>query len=128
MIEWQPISEADLLGRIERGYAQMPIGHQRLWNAIRIQPRKWQQHPYGDAGGGFWVVALIGPTVVWFNDIEDGFNRSVYSEPGVIDDYWCNDDDLHMTVGYLANALSGGHDLATLGAELKRRLVPQPTR
>ena len=62
MIEWQPISEADLFGRIERGYAQMPIAHQRLWNAIRIEPRKWHQHPYGDDGGGFWSLAsLDGP-------------------------------------------------------------------
>ena len=123
MIEWQPISEAALRERVKRGYAQMPASHQRLWNAIRIEPCKWQQHPYGDAGGGFWAVAVIGRTVVWFNDIEDGFNRSIYSTPGVIQDYWCNDDDLEVTIEYLSNALSGGHDLATMGAEFKRPKV-----
>ena len=49
----------------------------RLWEAIRIQPVKWQQDPYGIQGGGFWVVGIIGSTVIWYNDIEEGFNRSV---------------------------------------------------
>jgi len=47
----------------------------RLWKAIRIKPEKWLQPPYGDHGKGFWVVGLIGRTVTWYNDIEEGFNR-----------------------------------------------------
>ena len=43
---------------------------------MRCSELLWASHPYGDLGGGFWVVALLGETVVWFNDIEDGFNRS----------------------------------------------------
>ena len=92
----------------------MPDGTRRLWDAIRVEPEKWQQHPYGDAGGGFWVVALIGRTVIWYNDIEEGFNRSVYSEYGVIHDYWCNQDELNVTLEYLANALVSGRDLALI--------------
>lgn len=92
----------------------MPDRTRRLWNAILVEPEKWQQHPYGDAGGGFWVVALMGRTVIWYNDIEEGFNRSVYSEYGVIDDYWCNQDELNVTLEYLANALVSGRDLALI--------------
>jgi hypothetical protein len=75
---------------------------------------KWRQTPYGDAGDGFWVVGLIGTTVVWYNDIEDGFNRSRFTVFGLIDDYWCNDDELDVAVRYLLNALTGGHDLVRL--------------
>ena len=114
MIKWEPISEKALLKRISQGYAAMPEASRRLWNSIRIPPEKWQQHPYGDPGGGFWAVTLVGRTVIWYNDVENGFNRSVYSEYGVIDDYWCNDDELNITIGYLASALEIGRDLALI--------------
>lgn len=99
----------------------MTQAQQRLWNAIRINPEKWQQHPYGDAGGGFWTVGLVGRTAIWYNDLEDGFNRSVYSTYGLIDDYWCNQDELDVTIEYLANALAGGQDLSQIGSRFKKR-------
>ena len=92
----------------------------RLWEAIRIEPEKWQQDPYGNQGAGFWVVALVGRTVIWYNDIEDGFNRSRYSSYGTIDDYWCNQDELELAVQYLINALAQGTDLV--------RLTTRPTK
>ena len=121
MVDWEPISVDALLSRINQGYVRMTPAQQRLWDAIRINPEKWQQHPYGDAGGGFWTVGLIGRTAIWYNDREDGFNRSVYSTYGVIDDYWCNNDELDVTVQYLTNALSGGQDLAQIGSRFKKR-------
>ena len=114
MIDWEPISEPALLRRISQCQARMSEVEVRLWEAIRIQPEKWQQHPYGNPGGGFWVVAVIGTTVIWYNDIEDGFNRSRYSAFGTIDDYWCNQDELERTIQYLMNALNQGHDILRL--------------
>lgn len=121
MVDWEPISEAELLARISQGYGRMTEAQQRLWSAIRIDPEKWQQHPYGDGGGGFWTVALIGRTAIWYNDLENGFNRSAYTTYGVIDDYWCNDDELDVTMQYLLNALTLGHDLLHLWARFKQR-------
>ena len=121
MVDWEPISEAALLARISQGYARMTQAQQRLWNAIRINPEKWRQHPYGDAGGGFWTVGLMGRTAIWYNDLEDGFNRSVYSTYGLIDDYWCNRDELDVTVAYVANVVSGGQDLSQIGSRFKKR-------
>jgi hypothetical protein len=93
----------------------------RLWDAIRIKPEKWQLHPYGDAGGGFWVVALIGQSVIWYNDVEEGFNRSRYSVHGEIADYWCNQDELEVTIEYLMTALERGADLLGLPKPVKGR-------
>ena len=121
MVDWVPISEDDLSARIRQGYARMTQAQQRLWDAIRISPEKWQQHPYGDAGGGFWAVGLLGRTVIWYNDLDDGFNRSVYSTYGLIDDYWRNDDELDVTIQFLANALSRGHDLLHILSQFKKR-------
>ena len=114
MIEWKSISEIALSDRIAQGEARMSPSQRRLWEAIRIGPEKWLQHPYGDAGGGFWVIALVGRTVIWYNDIEEGFNRSLYSVYGRIDDYSCNDDELEFTIGYLMTTLEKGVDLVRM--------------
>ena len=114
MIEFEPVTETALLARIAQCQARMSEAELRLWEAVRIQPQKWQQHPYGDQGGGFWAVGLIGATVIWYNDIEDGFNRSRFSTFGTIDDYWRNQDELETTIDYLLNVLSRGHDIVRL--------------
>jgi len=120
MLEWEPISIDALRARIEQGCARMTPAQLRLWEAVRIEPEKWQQHPYGDQGNGFWAVGLIGRTVVWFNDIEDGFNRSRFTEYGTIEQYWCNHDELEMSVQYILNALERGSDLMRLAWEPAR--------
>jgi hypothetical protein len=114
MLEWEPITETALRERVAQGEARMSSLQLRLWETIRIEPTKWQQQPYGDQGAGFWVVAIIGTTVIWYNDIEEGFNRSRYSTYGTIDDYWCNQDELELTVQYLMNAIEQGSDLVLL--------------
>ena len=41
---------------------------------VAFEPAKWRQSLYGDEGGGFWAIAADGGRVLWFNDIEEGFN------------------------------------------------------
>src|SRR5438034_11474563 len=114
MAEWNPITEEALRGRIAQGVACMSPSQLRLWEAIRMDPEKWQQRPYGDTGKGFWAVALIGRTVIWYNDIEEGFNRSSYSVYGTIDDYLCSQDELELTMQFLLNALKQDVDLVRM--------------
>jgi hypothetical protein len=114
VIEWAPISRAALLDRIARGESQLSPRQRRLWHAVRIEPQKWQQLPYGTPGLGFWVVGLVGQTVIWYNDIEEGFNRSRYSTFGTIDDYWANQDELAVALEYVLTALDTGCDLLRL--------------
>ena len=77
-MDWQSISKTALQARVAQGVGRMTIAQRGLWNVIEVEPVKWRQHPYGDQGGGFWVVAVVGRTVIWYNDIEEGFNRSTY--------------------------------------------------
>ncbi|NRF70292.1 hypothetical protein HLB44_25105 [Aquincola sp. S2] len=122
MIRWQPIAEDALRKRVSQGASRMSASERRLWDAIRIEPEKWAQRPYGEAGNGFWVIAVIGRSVIWYNDIEDGFNRSNYTAYGTIDDYWCNQDELEVTLKYLMNAIDQGTDLV----RMRRPPVPIP--
>lgn len=122
MVEWKPIPLEALAKRIAQGVARMSPPQRKLWEAIRIEPEKWQLSPYGDAGGGFWVVAIVGRSVIWYNDAEEGFNRSYYSGYGQIDDYWRNQDELEVTLGYLVTAIEKGFDLLRL--RKKPKMVP----
>ena len=119
-VTWTPISAPALAARIAQAEARMSPAQLRLWRAVRIEPVKWRQHPFGDAGSGFWAVALIGQTVLWYNDIEEGFNRSRYAELGTIADYWCNHDELEVAVQYLMNALEHGSDLVLIKRPAER--------
>ncbi|WP_395016495.1 hypothetical protein [Dongia sp.] len=97
---------------INSAWLKMSVREQRLWESVRIDPVKWSQSPYGDLGGGFWAVGVIGRIVVWYNDIEDGFNCSHYSSYGQIGEYWCNQDDLDISVRKLLGRIDDGYDLA----------------
>lgn len=108
-MNWTPISEAQLWDKILQAELRMDAVQSRLWEMLKVNPSKWQQSPWGDAGGGFWTVGLMGEHVVWFNDIEDGFNISKYKTHGRIEDYWCNQDELEEAVQSLLNALEHGY-------------------
>jgi len=86
-----------------------------LWELIRIPPTKWILSPWADEGGGFWVVGIVGMQVVWYNDIEDGFNVSRYRTIGAIDEYWCNQDELQHTMYSLLRQIQSGHALVRSG-------------
>lgn len=121
-MDWEPISRQALQKRVEQGVARMTQSQLQLWRAIEIEPVKWAQHPYGDDGDGFWVVAIIGSVVIWYNDREDGFNRSVYSSFGEIEDYMCNSDELETAVDYVVNAIRSGQDITKMLDLLPKRM------
>lgn len=77
-----------------------PVMH--FWEMIKIQPEKWTEKEYGEEGDGFWVVAIYGNRVLWYNDIEEGFNSSTYSEYGHIDEYACNQYSLSEIIHSIA--------------------------
>jgi len=111
---WKPITEAEIWDDINASWERMSMPQRKLWEVIKIDPEKWLQDPWGNEGGGFWVVAIFGKNVVWYNDIEDGFNRSTYSSYGRINEYRCNQDELEWTLQHIVDEIrdgfpSGGH-------------------
>lgn len=95
---WTPISLNELEEWILRGELELEEELLNFWNLIKIEPRKWQEKDYGAEGGGFWVVAIFGNEVIYFNDIEDGFNISEYKIYGQILEYHCSQSELNWTV------------------------------
>ena len=109
-MDWTPISEVSLWDKINAAENRMNSQLAKLWDAVRFTPEKWSEKSYGDLGGGFWVVAIIGKTVIWYNDIEEGFNRSRYLDFGTIAEYWCNQDELEEALQQVLNVIETGRD------------------
>lgn len=107
---WQPISQHELEVLISHELEECSAETRELYEANAISMQKWALPPWGDAGGGFWAIAVLGGLVLWFNDIEDGFNTSSFVNAGVIDHYWCNQDTLHQALFGLT------HNTQKLGA------------
>lgn len=95
---WQPISLSELKELISQQLAECTHETRAQYVANAIAPQKWDLLPWGDDGGGFWVIAIFGNSVLWYNDIEDGFNTSSYIKEGAIEHYWCNQDMLHIAL------------------------------
>ncbi len=109
-MNWKPISESDILDKINSSYKRMNFEQRRIWEIIKIMPEKWKEKTYGKFCDGFWVIAIIGNNIIWYNDIECGFNRSKYFNYGEIDGYWCNQDDLEWTLQSFINEIKDGYD------------------
>jgi len=105
---WTPITSEELQKEIDAGVTKMSARERVLWSFLRVKPRKWALSPWGDEGGGFWVVALGGDTCIYYNDIEDGFNVSRFSRHGFIDDYFCNQDKLQWVIHRMMEAIDAG--------------------
>ena len=97
---WHPISLADLQTMLCRDLAECSVNQQEFFRRAGIAPTKWRLTPWGDEGGGFWAVAVHRDRVLWYNDIENGFNVSRFDVQGQIprDEYWCNQDSLRWAL------------------------------
>jgi hypothetical protein len=95
-MNWKPISLGDLESMLSRDLAKCSPRQRDFFHRASIAPAKWQLAPWGDEGGGFWAVAIHKGLVLWYNDIEEGFNVSRFDVQGRIpsDGYCCNQDPL----------------------------------
>lgn len=117
MEKWEPISLNELYDEILKTEKDLNEELKSFWDLIKIDPVKWKEEQYGDLGEGFWIVAICGNQVIWYNDIEEGFNISDYKIFGEIENYWCNQDELVHVVYRL-------YQLMKHGGEFIRRSGP----
>ncbi|WP_439817077.1 hypothetical protein [Zavarzinia sp. CC-PAN008] len=110
-MSWSPITEDEIIEMIRVSEEMMSVEERRLWNLVRVDLQKWNEVSSGNEGGGFWIVAILGQTVIWYNDIEEGFNISNYSRHGEIKDYWCNQDELNWVIKRLLDHVNGDGSL-----------------
>jgi hypothetical protein len=121
---WTPIPESKIWDMLNAAEMRMSVRQRRLWEAIRVGPEKWAQTPWGKHGGGFWVVGLIGRIVIWFNDIEHGFNISGYSQYGEIEDYLCDQTKLEDNLEKILGLIELGYEIGPSAGPPKRGVFP----
>ena len=96
---WDEINAAEL-----RMNPQLAI----LWKALRINPQKWKHRKHNYVEDHFWIVAIFGNKVIWYNDIESGFDLSTYSDFGAIDECGGNQFELEMALQHVMNSIEAG--------------------
>ena len=111
MNKWKPITEKELYSEIWKTESELQEKYLNFWNLINISPEKWSEPNFGNEGGGFWVVAICGRKIIWYNDIEEGFNISDYTEYGKINGYYCNQDELNISVLRLFELITFGGEI-----------------
>lgn len=107
---WQPIALAEIQQLLASDLRACSPTQREFFEAARLPPVKWQLSPWGDQGGGFWVVAVHRDRVLWYNDIEGGFNVSRFEVRGRIlpEEYSCNQDPLRWALPRLRGDLGQG--------------------
>ena len=85
-MRWRALSVTEFHEIVERELAECSPELRAYFHSVLFKPVKWQQTPYGDQGGGFWAIAADQNRVLWYNDIEDGFNVSEFASRGIIPD------------------------------------------
>jgi hypothetical protein len=119
---WTPITIEEIYDMILTTERDLNGELLNFWELIKIYPEKWNEETYGKEGNGFWVVGLIGRRVIYFNDIEEGFNISDYKTYGTIDNYFCNQDKLVWAIQELFDLIkSGGHVQGQTGPPINLR-------
>jgi len=101
------MSQSELLDRVQAELIDCTTDLAEFFTHSSIPPTRWHLSPWADPIGGFWVIATYENRALWFNEIEDGFNVSTYTQEGEIpsDQYWCNQDELRWALPLLR---SGG--------------------
>lgn len=108
---WKPITEKELYTKIRNSEYKLDGKLLNFWNLINISPEKWNESDFGNEGNGFWVVAICGRKIIWYNDIEEGFNISNYTKYGNINEYYSNQDELNIAILRLFELISFGGDI-----------------
>src|SRR5205085_2560933 len=77
------VSATELDQIIQRDLAACSDEQRAFFRGVAFQPTRWRQSRWGDQSGGFWAVAAHEDRVLWYNEIEDGFNVSRFTTWGL---------------------------------------------
>ncbi len=96
-MNWTPISLKELNNIIETSVAVMDTEVLYFWNSIKIVPEKRQVPSYSNEDY-FWIVGKIKNYMIYYNDIEEGFNISLENNLSYIEVTSAEQDELHFAL------------------------------
>lgn len=98
--------ETELWDLINEGWSRMTFRQRFLWEVIKISPEEWELAEYGP----YWVVGIIGSTVLYYNHGERGFNLSPWNMHGAILTFGSLQYDLAEAVQRVQRMIDTGED------------------
>jgi len=103
---WQPIAESELNELIENELKECSPELVKVFQTYRIDPVRLPISRNGDDTDFVFVAAKRDNEVMYYEDIEDGWNFSPLSEEGRILEHWCNQDELKYALLHWAEKAS----------------------
>lgn len=97
MDAWEPISQAELESLIREQLAECDSELIEVLQKHRVTPFRAPIERLGQEEQVF-VVARRGSEVMYYEDVEGGFNFSPISPEGRILERWCNQDELNYAL------------------------------
>lgn len=107
MEEWQPATIDEVQRIIEQDLKTCDAEQARVFKQCAIDPYLTPIFRYGKKESVV-VVARKDNEVIYWEDVEEGFNVSPIDSEGSILEHWCNQDQL----GFALNAWVEGRGLA----------------
>lgn len=93
MSDWKHTTEEELNKIIAEDLKECTAGQIALFDKVKVRPRTTPIVRYGKLEKVF-VVAESEGEVIYYEDIDEGFNISPLTGDGKIAQHWCNDDKL----------------------------------
>lgn len=97
---WKPITEIELLALLERELSNCTIEQQNVFSTYRVEPYKVPIHRLGKLEDVF-VVAELPIGVVYYEDIEEGFEFDSLGPDSAIPKQGCNQYELRHVLSQL---------------------------
>ena len=105
--EWQPATIDEVTEIIQEDLASCDSEQLQAFNRYRVQPYAAPINRYGNQETVI-IVAQRENEVVYWEDIDEGFNVSPIDKDGTILEHWCNQDQLGHALNRWIPGRSGG--------------------
>lgn len=93
-----PISLTELENEINQSIIKMTKYENEFWSSISISPCKWKYIDENNRTNKVWVFAIFDDQIIWYDDVEEGFNVSNFEEPGVFSPETAEQDELVFAI------------------------------
>ncbi|WP_334125706.1 hypothetical protein [Empedobacter brevis] len=103
MNDWISFPKRELMMEIYLGEQNMEEELLLFWNKIKLSPEFWKCSDIIEEN--FWVIAQYQHYIIWYNDIEEGFNLSRFKTNGQILEYAASNNELSFTIKELKNRI-----------------------
>lgn len=96
-ISGKPATVEEVMRIVQRDMARFDAKQRAVFRRYKVDPHSASIVRYGNPETVV-VVAQRDNEVIYWEDVEEGFNLSRISDKGLILEHWCNQDDLGLAL------------------------------